>query len=88
VVGAGIAAMAFGHHVRLRREIPPALVGVSGWLVLLALMGGWQFLAFVQEPRSQHPTLSSITNAALDSQSIRVVAFAGWLVGAFWLARR
>lgn len=88
VIGAGLAAMAVGHAGRPQNESPPAFAGVSGWLVLLVLLGGWQALAFVQEPRSQHPTLSSITNAALDNHSSRAIAFAAWLVGAYALARR
>jgi hypothetical protein len=88
VIGAGLVAMAVGHAGRLGNTGSVALAGSSGWLVLLALLGGWQVLALVQQPRSQHPTLSSITNALLDSHGSRVVAFVAWLAGACWLARR
>jgi hypothetical protein len=88
VVGAGLAAMVAAHAKREQRASSFSPAGVSGWLVLLSALAGWQVLAFAREPRSQHPTLSSITNAALDNHSSRVVAFAGWLIGAYLLARR
>ena len=88
VVGAGLATMAIGHARRSRNDARPALAGVIGWLVLLVALAGWQLLAFVQEPRSEHPTLSSLTNAALDTHTDRALAFAAWLIGGSWLARR
>jgi hypothetical protein len=44
--------------------------------------------AWVQEPRTDHPTLSSITDSVLDTHGAEFVAFVAWLAGARWLARR
>ena len=88
VVAAGLAAMALGQAQRPKDDARPALAGALGWMVLLVALAGWQLLAYVQEPRSEHPTLSSLTNAALDTHTGRALAFAAWLVGGFRLARR
>lgn len=88
VVGAGLAAMAFGQAGRRPNDARQALSGVVGWLVLLVALAGWQLLAYVQEPRSEHPTLSSLTNTALDTRIGRALAFAAWLVAGSRLARR
>lgn len=88
VVGAGLGAMAIGHAMRRRVAVRPRFSGAIGWLVLLAVLALWQLLAYVQEPRSEHPTLSSLTNDALDTHAGRTVAFVAWLGAAFALARR
>lgn len=88
VVGAGLAAMAISQARRPQNDARPGLAGAMGWLVLLVALAGWQLLAYVQEPRSEHPTLSSLANAALDTHTGRALAFAAWLVGGSRLARR
>lgn len=88
VVGPGLAAVVIGQARRPQHGSRPAFAGAMGWLALLVALAGWQLLAYVQEPRSEHPTLSSLTNAALDTHASRAVAFAAWLVGGFRLARR
>ena len=88
VVGSGLATMAIGQTRRPQNDARPALAGAIGWLVLLVALAGWQLLAYVQEPRSEHPTLSSLTNAVLDTHTGRALAFAAWLVAGFRLARR
>jgi hypothetical protein len=88
VVGAGLAAIGIGQVQRPQNKSRPALAGAMGWFVLLVGLAGWETLAYVQEPRSEHPTLSSLTNAALDTHTGRALAFAAWLVGGSRLARR
>ena len=58
------------------------------WTVLAALAGLWELQAFVQHPRRDHPTLSSMSNELLQSQTARAVALLVWLAAAVWLARR
>ncbi len=58
------------------------------WGALAVAVAAWQINAFVQHPRVEHPTLSSLTNAVLDPRPVRTVAFVGWLAGVAWLARR
>ena len=89
VVGAGLAAALVGHRRRPRAataRVPPA--GLAVWAVLVAALAAWQLVAYFGAPRSEHPTLSSLTNAALDGRLARSAAFAAWLAGAAWLGRR
>lgn len=86
VVGSGVIAM----MVR-RRAAPPATtvspVGALLWVTVLAALAGWQLASYLQHPRSQYPTLSSLANAVLDPRPVRAVAFVAWLVAAARLAR-
>jgi hypothetical protein len=88
VVGAGAAAMVWG----ARHHRPPELAWPAGgllvWAALALALAGWQLAAFVQHPRYQHPTLSSLANAALHPRAVRALALALWLVLAARLARR
>ncbi len=90
VVGSGVVAMAWG-AARLGPR-PPArtwpAAGLLGWVALTAALAGWQVAAFVQHPRADHPTLSSLANTVLEPQPVRALALAGWLVIAARLARR
>lgn len=90
VIGAGATAVVFalaqGRTPRAPRR--SSARATAGWLVLLAALAAWQLQAYLQHPRSAHPTLSSLTNAALDSHAARTAAFTAWVVGAYRLARR
>jgi hypothetical protein len=88
VVGAGIATMAIGQAGRSQHDARPTLAGATGWLMLLVALAGWELLAYVQEPRTEHPTLSSLMNAALDTHIGRSLVFVAWLVVGYRLARR
>ena len=90
VLGAGlVAALAgFVRPVRRRAQRRSVDVGsVVAWLTLVTTLAAWQLIAYFGSPRSQHPTLSSLANTALDPRPLRAVAFAAWLAGAAWLAR-
>lgn len=91
VEAAGIGAMALG--ARRRGTSPPPSWSLSdlrivAWGALLAGLIGWELAAYVQAPRAEHPTLSSIANAALQSHQARAAAFVVWLVLCGRLARR
>lgn len=99
VLASGCAAMLGGVWLRRRQAGqatgPTATVGMTGrsaglaaWLALIAFAGCWQLASYLQEPRSEHPTLSSMMNAVLDSLPARTVAFALWLLIAVELVRR
>jgi hypothetical protein len=60
--------------------------GIWPWLILGLLL--WELGAFLQHPRAEHPTISSLANLMLESHPIRAVAFAVWLVTGVDLARR
>ena len=88
VVGAGVVTMAIAQARRIPHDTRPSLAGATGWLVLFAALAGWQLFAYVQEPRTQHPTLSSLINATLDTHTGRALAFTAWLVFGYRLTRR
>ena len=88
VVGVGAIAVATGQAFRRRTAGRPEPSRILPWLLVLAGLAAWQLAAYVQEPRSEHPTLSSLANSVLDTHTARTIAFAGWLVGGFALARR
>jgi hypothetical protein len=56
--------------------------------VLAAAAGAWQLAAYLQHPRADHPTISSLTNEVLDSHLARAAAFIVWIGAARVLARR
>jgi hypothetical protein len=88
VVLAGLAAAALG--LGRRRPVTPRrpVTSAAPWAVLAAVAAVWQLAAYLQHPRDDHPTLSSLTNAALGSQVARTAAFVAWLLTAMALARR
>jgi len=57
------------------------------WLVVLAALLAWELLAFSLSPRSTHPTLSSIADAALGPSPVEAAAFVAWLAVGRRLAR-
>lgn len=62
--------------------------GVAPWALLAAAAAAWQVAAYMQHPRHDHPTISSLTNVALDSQAARAGAFVVWLFTTVALVRR
>lgn len=87
VVSAGGAAIALGWRARLHPG--PASHGrVGPWSVLVLLTAAVQLFAYLHHPREEHPTISSLVNALLDSQPARAAGFVAWLLAALALARR
>lgn len=73
-----------------RRERPEIEVrrGAVAWAVIVAVGGLWELAAYLQHPRDDHPTLSSLANALLDSQPTRAAAFVLWILATVELSRR
>lgn len=94
VVGTGMLAAVAGAVVGTRwlparrRRATWRQPGLVVWLGLCALLLGWQLTSWMQHPRDEHPTLSSITNEALDPRPTRMVAFLAWLAVTALVARR
>ena len=88
VVAAGLAAMALGARLvplgptRRRLPGPPA-----AWAGSAAALGLWELASFLQHPRAQHPTVSSLANGLFESHAARTVGLLGWLAGAAALAQ-
>ena len=79
VVAAGLVAVGIGLRHRRPRPTIRMRTGIAIWLALIAALAIWEVAAFEQHPRSQHPTLSSMTNTALTPEPVRAAAFIGWL---------
>jgi hypothetical protein len=89
VVLAGVAAMAVGGRERRRRSPTDGDVpGIAPWAALAAVAGAWQLAAYLQHPRADHPTVSSLANELLDSHPARAAALLVWIAAARWFARR
>jgi hypothetical protein len=84
----GLGAMALGARWLPARTPAAAARRPLLWGVLALALAAWQLAAFVQQPRQEHPTLSSLANALFGDRPIRAIAFLLWLAGAAALARR
>jgi hypothetical protein len=95
-VTGGVAAMAAGAAARRRGTPDRALQakprasngGALVWALLLLAFAAWELAAFLQHPRPDHPTLSSLATGVFDSHATRAVAFLAWLGAGASLARR
>lgn len=83
---AWLAAIAAG--ARRRRAATSQPDGAVVWAVVLALLVAWELAAYLQAPRADHPTLSSLGNEVLDWRPARAAAFLGWVLVGVDLARR
>jgi hypothetical protein len=88
VVGAGVVAAAAGSRARRPAGRTVAVRHAAPWIAVAVAATTLQLASYLQQPRRDHPTLSSLTNALLDSQPARAAAFACWLALAAVLARR
>ena len=86
-IGAGLVALAVGARGR-RPASRPQLPGIRLWVLLALALGAWELVAFLQHPRLDHPTLSSLTDSLLQGHPARAVAFLAWLGVGADLARR
>ncbi len=76
-----------------RRLSPPVAApkparGAWVWMALASTAAVWELQAFLLHPRSEHPTVSSVTNDLLQSHFPRAAAMVVWLAAGVWLARR
>ncbi len=89
VAAAGVAviAVAWLQH-GARRTGSTGSAQLAPWAAVLGALAGWELLAYSLSPRSAHPTLSSMADAALRPRLLEAVAFAAWLGLGWTLARR
>lgn len=88
VLAAGGAAALVGTRRRRTAPVSGDAWGLVAWGVVVATGAALQLSAYLQHPREDHPTLSSLTNALLDSHPARAAAFVVWLAATVELARR
>lgn len=85
----GLAAVAVGSRRRAPRlGTQQARVGFAVWAVLALAVTGWELAAFLQAPRFEHPTISSLANPVLEDHLVKAVGFLAWLAFSVDLARR
>lgn len=87
----GVSVAALGARSRKKHPAASRTAARSGptlWIVLIAALALWELVAFVQLPRVDHPTLSSLANQVFDSHLVRAAAFAAWVAAGFGIARR
>ncbi len=88
----GLVAVAAGSALRPAPHSAPTVSdrdrGRTGWLVVLVAVAGWELAAFLQHPRAEHPTLSSLANELLGNHPVRALAMVVWLVVGLRIARR
>jgi hypothetical protein len=89
----GAAAIAIGTGERWQaRRAPPAVVGdgsgIAKWVALATIACAWELASYLQHPRADHPTVSSLADYVLDTQVARATAFVIWVAAARGLARR
>lgn len=62
--------------------------GTSVYVLLVAALLAWELISYRLSPRVDHPTLSSIADAAMGTHAGRFAMFAAWLAAGYWLFRR
>ena len=71
-----------------RRSAPRARANeVRGWMLWFGATALWALAAYLQSPREDHPTISSMTNTLLSTHPARALGFVLWLVVMRELAR-
>jgi fucose 4-O-acetylase-like acetyltransferase len=60
---------------------------VLPWIAAFAALLAWELSELFSQPRQQHPTLSSITNALLSTHPTRFLGFLAWLLLGWLLVR-
>jgi hypothetical protein len=62
--------------------------GIWTWRGLLGAFLAWELVSFRLSPRVDHPTISSIADAAMSTHPGRFAMFAAWLAVGYWLFTR
>ena len=86
---AGVVAIVVGTRRRRPSESRSDYPGsVLPWAVLCAFLAAWELTAYFQQPRADHPTLSSLADQVLDWRPAQALAFLAWLAVGVDLSRR
>jgi hypothetical protein len=75
-----------------RRPKPEGTVSgvreIALWAGLTAAVIAWELVAYLQSPRDDHPTISSMLDALEAHRPLRAALFIGWIALGRELARR
>lgn len=98
VTALALASMASVAVARARRPsvvaIPNSAVDAASsqrwwpWLALGVALVAWELICFALAPRADHPTISSLYDAAATVHALRGLCFFGWLCLGAALLRR
>ena len=89
IVGGGLVAVVVGARLLPARVPPPSRRRRPHvWAALGATLAVWELGSFLQHPRAEHPTLSSLTNTVFQSHGARTLGLVLWLGAGTGLARR
>ncbi|MDQ4098906.1 MAG: hypothetical protein M3121_00205 [Chloroflexota bacterium] len=88
VLVAGLGGVIAGSARRRPKPRQAPISAAAPWLILAVAASAWELQAYLRQPRYEHPTLSSLANALLDSHPARAAAFVLWLLTTVELARR
>ena len=87
-VSAGLVVIAVGASRRLPAPADRRTGRAAVWGALLAVLAAWEVASFLQHPRADHPTLSSLLDSVLADHPARALAFLVWLSVGVDLSRR
>jgi hypothetical protein len=90
LVISGIALLRSRRRLDAARDAGETVVrrGTYVWVILIALLLGWELISYRMSPRVDHPTLSSIADAFMEVRPRRFALFVAWLACGYWLFRR
>ena len=88
VLGGGLVVILVGGRLSAPAATREPVGGAWVWLALAGGLAVWELQAFVQHPRSAHPTISSLTNSLMQNHVSRAGLMLVWLAAGVWLARR
>jgi hypothetical protein len=90
LVIAGIALLRSRRRLDAARDAGETVArrGTYVWVILIALLLGWELISYRMSPRVDHPTLSSIADAFMEARPRRFALFVAWLACGYWLFRR
>ncbi len=49
------------------------------WVMMIVAIAGWELYCYASEPRSEHPTLSTLIDLLDSTRTGKALAFASWL---------
>jgi hypothetical protein len=87
-----LAAVLLGHVLRAqgtreRRAALPTGRRLWPWWAAIGLVGAWELFCYVDLPRHEHPTFSSLYDSASRWQPLKAMLFFGWLAVGWAIVR-
>jgi hypothetical protein len=93
IVAAGLVRLSLPREVPAPASLqaPPTDAGaldrssIVAWIALALAVATFELVNFVSNPRSAHPTLSSLLNAITGHEVLRGLLFVLWLGAGWWI---